>query len=77
MPGVITDTDIDDFQRAFKSAPGPILAYCRSGMRSTSLWALAEAELLDVDAIMATALAAGFDLKGLRPRMDAVAAAKE
>ena len=27
---------------ALDSAEGPVLAYCRSGMRSTALWALAE-----------------------------------
>ena len=29
------------------TAPGPVLAYCRSGTRSTLLWALARAQLGD------------------------------
>ena len=29
--------------KAIAEAPGPVLAYCRSGTRSTLLWALAEA----------------------------------
>jgi len=29
---------------ALQAAPGPVLAYCRSGMRSTSMWALSQAK---------------------------------
>lgn len=42
---------------------GPVLAYCRSGTRSTLLWALARAALGDDDAsIAARAAAAGYDV---------------
>jgi sulfide:quinone oxidoreductase len=68
--GSISDDNITDFAKAYKSVKGPILAYCRSGMRCTTLWALTEAELLDVNTIMSTAMDAGYDLKGLRPRLE-------
>jgi uncharacterized protein (TIGR01244 family) len=59
---------------ALAAAGGPVLAYCRSGTRSCNLWALAQAGLgADPDAVTARAAAAGYDLTGLRPLMDAVA----
>jgi len=70
-PGLITDDDIDDFERARHDAPGPILAYCRSGARSISLWALASARNLDVDSILSAARRAGYDLAPMRSRLDA------
>lgn len=41
VSGQITETDVRDFQQALADMPRPILAYCRSGTRSTNLWALA------------------------------------
>lgn len=42
--GQIGDTDVQDFADALKQLPAPILAYCRSGARSTTLWTLADAK---------------------------------
>jgi len=67
--GTITDENIADFERAYHDVPGPILAYCRTGTRSTSLWALAEAPSLDVVAILAATKEAGYDLTAMRPRL--------
>lgn len=51
----------------------PILAYCRSGTRSTLLWALAEAQRgADPEALAQTAAAAGYSLDAIRPMMDMV-----
>jgi sulfide:quinone oxidoreductase len=47
-----------------------VLAFCRTGTRSTTLWALAEARHLDPEAILATAAEAGYDLAALKPRLD-------
>jgi len=63
----ISDQDIDEFSVALRNAKGSILAYCGSGMRSTALWALAEARSMDCDAILTTARNAGYDLTELRP----------
>jgi uncharacterized protein (TIGR01244 family) len=47
---------------------GPVLAFCRSGSRSTWLWALARARQgEDVDTIVGAAAEAGYDLTRLRP----------
>ena len=51
-------------------APGKLLAYCRSGTRSATLWALARArEGKDADGLIEAARAAGYDLEGLRARL--------
>lgn len=49
-------------------ADGKVLAYCRSGTRSTYLWALARTlQGVDGDTLAAQAGAAGYDLAPLRP----------
>ncbi len=56
---------------ALGSTEGQILAYCRSGARSTNLWALAEASLgSDPDELTAIAADAGIDVTPVRPLMD-------
>jgi sulfide:quinone oxidoreductase len=54
-----------------QTAPGPVLAYCRSGMRSTTMWALAQAGKMPADEILHHAVQAGYDLSGLEPRLQA------
>ena len=55
-----------------EGAPGPVLAYCRSGTRSTYLWALARARLGDnAEGLMSKAAAAGYDLSPLAPMLAA------
>jgi len=53
-----------DFGVALATAPGPVLAHCRSGTRCTILWALAEAKagMCDSETILRTAADAGYDL---------------
>lgn len=53
---------------------GPILAYCRSGRRSTVCWMLVNASRLPVDDIMTAAAGAGHRLDALRPQIEAMAA---
>jgi len=56
---------------ALHGAQGKILAYCRSGTRSTLLWALAEsAQGGDPDALTNMAAKAGYDVSPVRPLMD-------
>ncbi len=69
VAGKITDENIDQFERAYRTLQGPILMYCRTGTRSTTLWALNEAKTLDVNAVMATAAEAGYDLTAMRARL--------
>lgn len=54
---------------------GAVLAYCRSGTRSTYLWALAEAQAGRSPAELAAAAAqAGYDLAPIRAMLDTLAA---
>jgi uncharacterized protein (TIGR01244 family) len=56
---------------AMERAGGPVLAYCRSGTRSTLLWALAQARQgMEPQAIAAKAGAAGYDVSPVAPLMD-------
>ncbi len=73
-PGKLSEENVAQFRAALETLPTPVLAFCRTGTRSTTLWALSEAPRLDIDAILSTARAAGYDLKELRPRLEKVAA---
>jgi len=53
---------------ALAAADGPVLAFCRSGTRSTLVWALARARSGDdAETLSAKAAAAGYDLTPIRP----------
>ncbi|WP_128891607.1 TIGR01244 family sulfur transferase [Erythrobacter sp. HKB08] len=59
---------------ALDAAEGPVLAFCRSGTRSTLLWSLAQAaQGGDPDAIAAAARQAGYDITPVRMAMDVLA----
>lgn len=60
---------------ALERARGRVLAYCRSGTRSTLLWALAEASRGgDPQAVADAAAAAGYDISPVRAAMQELAA---
>jgi uncharacterized protein (TIGR01244 family) len=60
---------------ALEQAGGPVLAYCRSGTRSTLLWALARASQGgDPGTIASEAAAAGYDVAPIRQIIDLLAA---
>jgi uncharacterized protein (TIGR01244 family) len=62
---------------ALGKTDGTVLGYCRSGTRSTLLWALAKADMgSEPEALAAAAAQAGYDVAPVRPAMDALAAAK-
>ena len=75
VSGQITDADVARFAAAVRLLPKPVLAFCRSGTRCTMLWALAEAAERTPDEILGVAARAGYDLEGLRPRLDTLRAA--
>ncbi len=62
---------------AAAAATGPVLAYCASGTRSSIVWSLGQAGKMDADAIIAATAQAGYDLAGLKPRLDALAAGQD
>ncbi|KQM49107.1 hypothetical protein ASE69_09875 [Sphingomonas sp. Leaf208] len=65
---------IDAMTEALTDSDGPVLAYCRSGTRSCNLWALAAAKAgRNPNLLLAQAEDAGYDLRGIRPMLDALA----
>ncbi|MBN8190222.1 MAG: protein tyrosine phosphatase family protein [Salipiger thiooxidans] len=74
--GELTLDQVAEQASAIGAAEGPVLAYCRSGTRSSIVWAMANAGAIDTDTIIATGAKAGYDLGGLRPTLDALAAQK-
>ena len=42
--GAISDQDVADFREALADLPQPVFGFCRTGTRTTSLWALANAD---------------------------------
>ncbi|MDO5612214.1 MAG: TIGR01244 family sulfur transferase [Paracoccus sp. (in: a-proteobacteria)] len=71
-PGRITPDMIADYEVAISGAK-PVIAYCRSGNRSTTLWALTQAGRLPEAEIVETALRAGYDLTPVRPLIASLA----
>jgi len=62
-----SDDQVTAMADALESAPGPVLAFCRSGTRSTFVWALARGRAGDdIDALSAKAAGAGYDLSPIR-----------
>ena len=57
------------------AAAGPVFAYCRTGTRSTIIWALGQVGQRPAGDIVAMAAEAGYDIAGLRPQLEAMAEA--
>ena len=67
---------LGNFHRAVTDSPGPVLAHCKSGARSTALWALSESchNEQEVEAVIGKAQKAGYDLSNMRPMLEAYVA---
>ena len=64
---------IDAFEAAVASAEGPVLAYCRSGTRSTiALCVIQRRAGKSMDDILSAAHAAGYDLSAQAPMIEAL-----
>lgn len=69
VPGQISDEQVTAIRKVLAEGQGPALAFCRSGTRSATLWALASAGPMSPDDILKTAADAGYDLSALRGRI--------
>ncbi len=74
VSGQLTDNHIEAFRAAVTGGRKPSLAFCRTGTRSATLWALAASDRLSPNEILQAASAAGYDLEALRPRLEAASA---
>ena len=71
-PGGFAPAQVEQMAAALDQAEGPVLAFCRSGTRSTFLWALARRIMGDDgETLIAKAADAGYDLSPIRPMLTA------
>jgi sulfide:quinone oxidoreductase len=70
--GHLTFETVETMRALLRESEGPMLAYCTSGTRSTFLWAFASAAWLSSETIVEAARAAGYDLSGIAPQLDAL-----
>ena len=70
VSGKVADDDALAFGSAMDSLPKPILAYCRTGTRSSTLWSLSEGGRgRPLPEIVAATKAAGYDMAGVVRRI--------
>lgn len=67
--GKVTDAQGEAFGKLMDSLPKPVLAYCRTGMRSTTMWALSSAGKVSLPLIIDASAKAGYDMKALVRRI--------
>lgn len=67
--GMVTDQDVAAFGQALAEVQRPVLAYCRTGTRSATLWSLHEAKKRPVSEILAMTKAACYDMNGVARRV--------
>ena len=65
IPGQFTPELISEMAQVMEESAGPVYAYCRSGTRSTTLWALSQAGQKAPEEILKEAAGAGYDLSGI------------
>ena len=61
---------------AMDDTDGAVLAYCASGTRSSIVWSLGQAGDIPSDEIISATTQAGYDLRGLHPQLEMLAAQK-
>ena len=70
-PAGISEKHLDDFQDATARSKGNVLAFCRSGTRSTILRAFALARAgRDIDEVINEAASAGYNISGQRTALE-------
>jgi sulfide:quinone oxidoreductase len=67
--GKVSDEQGAAFGALMAELPKPVLAFCRTGVRSTTMWALSQAGVTPLPQIIERAAKAGFDLKGVVRRI--------
>jgi uncharacterized protein (TIGR01244 family) len=56
---------VEDTKSVLEGSTGPVFCYCRSGTRSTTLWALSQAGKQPANEIISAAANAGYDVSHL------------
>jgi uncharacterized protein (TIGR01244 family) len=61
---------VEQTRAALETSKGPVFCFCRSGTRSTTLWALSQAGEMDANEIIGQAAGAGYDMSHLAAHLD-------
>lgn len=61
----VNDDMVEKTKAVLEGSTGPVFCYCRSGTRSTTLWALSQAGRQPASEIIAAAAQAGYDMSHL------------
>ena len=69
-PGQMSDAQALEFREVVTGFDKPVLAFCRTGTRSSQLWALAARDRLSTDEVIRMAATAGYDLSGMQERLE-------
>jgi len=56
---------VEETKAVLEGSNGPVFCYCRSGTRSTTLWALSQAGKMPAQEIVSAAAHAGYDMSHL------------
>lgn len=67
--GLVRDEDVDAFGTALRDLQRPVLAYCRTGTRSATLWSFHESKKRPMPEILAATQAVGYDMNGVARRI--------
>ncbi|MGO1246234.1 MAG: TIGR01244 family sulfur transferase [Oceanisphaera sp.] len=69
-PGQFTSANVSEFKQLVSATDEPVLAFCRTGTRSITLWALSQAAKVPSEQLLQQTTAAGYDLSKLAPMLD-------
>ncbi|HMO07235.1 MAG TPA: TIGR01244 family sulfur transferase [Paracoccaceae bacterium] len=72
--GMLTMENVKAQGAAIAASPGPVLAYCASGNRSSIVWALAHAGRMPAEDLIGLPGRHGYNLEPFRPQIEALAA---
>jgi len=70
ISGSVKDSDVRKFEALLDKECAPVLAFCRTGTRCATLWAISEAENDTTNSILSRAEDAGYDLSALAARIN-------
>lgn len=69
VSGALTEANVEDFNAALAEMPAPVLAYCRSGTRCTTMWSISQIDQMPEGEIVSAAADAGYDMRGIVAQM--------
>ena len=73
---VFDDAIVEGMEEAIRDLDGPVLAHCKTGLRSAIAWAAASARSQPAECVLAALRRAGFQLGALREDLEAQAGRK-